>query len=253
MTTPTLCPHFDSPHAFFGRNGGVSTGIYTGLNCGPGSGDSPDNVLENRQIAAEYLSGSRETPLVSCYQVHGAWVTYTVGDWGEERPKSDAMVTNVPGLILGILTADCTPVLFEDAEARIIGAAHAGWQGALSGVLEATIAVMENTGADRSRIKAAIGPTIHQPSYEIGEEFRARLQDVQPEYARFFAEGRDPNHFQFDLPGFAKHRLKQAGLQSIWMSDIDTYSSDDHFSFRRTTHKNEPDYGRQLSAIMLKP
>ncbi len=253
MTDHLKSPALVAPHAFFSRAGGVSTGLYRGLNCGPGSSDAPEAVVENRRIAAKHLSGNPDTPLLSCYQVHGREVVVALKDWGNDRPKADAMVTNQPGLILGILTADCTPVLFEDAEAGVIAAAHAGWKGALMGVTDATVRAMEALGAKRERIKAAVGPTIHQASYEVDLDFRDRFTREQLDFDRFFLPGKDPWHVQFDLPGFVKYRLETDDVESVWMAGLDTYISEDHFSYRRTTHKGEPDYGRQLSAIMLKP
>lgn len=253
MTSLLTCPAFHMSHGFFGRSGGCSTGLYAGLNCGPGSKDQAANVSENRARAAKALSGERGTPVLSCYQVHGREVATVTRDWAEGRPKADAMVTDQPGLILGILTADCTPVLFEDACAGVIGAAHAGWQGALKGVTDATLSAMETLGASRDRIHAAIGPTIAQASYEVGADFRDRFTAESPDFERFFVPGKDTRHLQFDLPGFVEHRLKSAGVAAVWSAGLDTYASPDHFSYRRTTHRKEADYGRQLSAIMLKP
>ncbi|NVJ97214.1 MAG: peptidoglycan editing factor PgeF [Alphaproteobacteria bacterium] len=253
MSDHTICPTFKNPHTFFSRAGGVSIGLYEGLNCGPGSDDDPANVEENRRIAAGMLAARRSTPVLSCYQVHGRDVAVATADWGTDRPKADAMVTNIPGMILGILTADCTPVLFEDASAGVVGAAHAGWKGALAGVTDATVEAMEKLGAKRSSIKAAVGPTIHQASYEVDLDFRDRFTSEQPDFDRFFLPGKDPWHVQFDLPGFVKYRLEADDIESVWMSGVDTYTSEDHFSFRRTTHRKEADYGRQMSAIMLKP
>ena len=251
-----ICPDIATSHCFFSRADGVSTGLYEGLNCGPGSDDDPANIAKNRAIAAGLLSGERTTPVLSCYQVHGSDVV-TVGDdwaslWAAERPKADAMVTNQPGVILGILTADCCPILFEDATAGVIGAAHAGWQGAFKGVAENTVAAMERLGADRARIHAAIGPTIAQASYEVSADFRQKFCDTDASFARFFKVGRDDAHAQFDLPAFVSSRLADAAIASVWDTALDTYTSLDHFSFRRTTHRQEADYGRQLSAIMLR-
>lgn len=253
MSDHATCPAFGSRHAFFSRTGGVSTGLYAGLNCGPGSDDDPAAVSKNRRIAAAHLSGDAATPVLSCYQVHGNTAEFATVDWGNNRPKADAMVTTTPGLILGILTADCTPVLFEDATAGVVGAAHAGWKGALGGVTDSTIRLMETHGARRSRIRAAVGPTIHQQSYEVDAGFRDRFLDAAPDFDAFFIAGKDADHFQFDLPGFVIMRLESAGIESVWHAGTDTYTSEDHFSYRRTTHRNEADYGRQLSAIMLKP
>lgn len=240
-----------APHAFLSRDDGVSTGIYQGLNCGPGSDDDPDNVRENRRIAASIISGRRDTPLVSLYQIHSNKVAVVTSDWGEERPKADAMVTTQPGIILGILTADCTPVLFADMKAGVVAAAHAGWQGALGGVVENTIATMEQCGANRANISAAIGPTIGQTSYEVGTDFEARFLKKNASFSQFFLEGKDAAHRQFNLPAFAESRLKTSEVGAIHNCGIDTYASEDHFSYRRTTHRGEADYGRQLSGIML--
>ncbi|MCJ9429704.1 peptidoglycan editing factor PgeF [Kordiimonas marina] len=246
-------PDIHAPHAFLSRIGGVSDGVYESLNCGAGSDDVPAHVQENRRIAAGLISGTPDTPVLSCYQVHGAGAIHVTEDWGNDRPKADAMVTDRPGLILGILTADCTPVLFEDAEAGIVGAAHAGWKGAFGGVTDSTVALMEDLGADRSRIHAAIGPTIAQASYEVDAGFRETFLKSDESFDRFFIPGKDATHFQFDLPAFVRHRLADAGITHIWDAGLDTYASADHFSYRRTTHRHEPDYGRQLSGIMVRP
>ncbi|WP_417458165.1 peptidoglycan editing factor PgeF [Kordiimonas sp.] len=252
MTNHKTCPHFQSSHAFLSRDDGVSGGIYAGLNCGPGSNDKPEHIAMNRRIAARIISGDSNTPVLSCYQVHGNTVARAMSDWGDERPKADAMVSCTPGLILGILTADCCPVLFEDAKAGVIGAAHAGWQGAIRGVLAETIKSMEAMGATRGNIRAAIGPTIARESYEVGAEFYARFLSEDRNFSAFFGEGRDTDHFQFDLPKFVQHRLESEEIGGIWNAATNTYTSDAHFSYRRTTHRQEPDYGRQLSAIMLR-
>ncbi len=241
-----------SPHAFMSNQGGVSCGIYQSLNCGPGSNDDLEAVAENRRIVSNHIAARRDAPLLSCYQHHSADVVVATENWGEDRPKADAMVTQTPGLILGILTADCTPVLFADETAGIIGAAHAGWKGALGGVLENTITAMEALGANRENINAAIGPTIHQKSYEVGTGFRDQFLEQNLSFDRFFAEGKDTDHFQFDLPGLVTSRLEAMKIASIYDVRIDTYTSDHHFSYRRTTHRQEIDYGRQVSAIMLR-
>ncbi len=244
------CPNLRTSHGFFGRTGGVSSGLYESLNCGPGSGDTADNVAANRVRVSTAL-GNKNAAVLSCYQVHGNTAVHAQTDWQTNRPQADAMVTDTPGLILGILTADCTPVLFEDADAGVIGAAHAGWQGALKGVTDSTIALMEKLGASRDRISAAIGPTIQQTSYEVGADFRDKFVAAMPGNANFFAPGKDNAHYQFDLPGYVAARLHGAGITTIWNAGTDTYASDEHFSYRRTTHRREPDYGRQISAIML--
>lgn len=254
---PLAAPHFScpedlpAPHGFLARAGGVSTGVYEGLNCGPGSNDDPDLVRENRRIAASLVSGRRDTPLVSCYQVHGNTAVEVTDDWGSERPKADAMATRTPGIILGVLTADCTPVLLADAGAGVVAAAHAGWQGALAGIIESTVALMERLGAGRAAIQAAIGPTIAPASYEVDSDFEGRFLAEDKAFATFFTPGRDAAHRQFDLPAFVHAQLESAGVGGITACGIDTYASEDHFSYRRTTHRSEPDYGRQVSAIML--
>lgn len=246
-----LSPDIQLPHGFLSNQNGVSTGLYSSLNCGPGSDDDAELIAENRRIASSLIAQRRDTPIVSLYQIHSADVVTVDDDWGNDRPKADAMVTKHSGLILGILTADCTPVIFADEKHGIIGAAHAGWKGALGGVLENTICAMEALGATRETIHAAVGPTIHQPSYEVGTDFRSRFLNVDSSFGQFFSSGQDADHLQFNLPGFVNSQLKRSSIKSIWHANVDTYTSDNHFSYRRTTHKNEPDYGRQLSAVML--
>ena len=253
MVSPDTSEILHTPHGFFSRIGGVSTGLYDGLNCGPGSGDDPAQVAENRRIVAGHIGGRRDTPVLSCYQIHSTVCVHVGGDFGEDRPKADAMVTNRPGLILGILTADCTPVLFHDPVVGVIGAAHAGWKGALGGILENTLVSMEALGANRQHICAAIGPTIHQQSYEVSVPFRDTFLTANSANDSFFTRGKDAEHFQFDLPAFVIARLQNAGIARTDMIPVDTYHSDRHFSYRRTTHRSEVDYGRQISAIMLKP
>jgi len=239
-------------HGFFGREGGVSQGIYASLNCGPGSKDDPAAVAENRRRVADTLAP--EVQLVSLSQVHSP-IIHTLPAWGSEdgkRLEGDGMVTATPGLGLGILTADCAPVLFADTKAGVIGAAHAGWKGALGGVLEATLEAMEKLGALRTRISAAIGPSISQKNYEVGADFRDRFVESGAKHARFFVPSDREGHFRFDLPGYVAHRLTQAGTGSVESLGICTYPAENgFFSFRRTTHAGEPDYGRQISAIVL--
>ena len=234
------------PHGFFGRKGGVSTGLYASLNAGAGSNDAPENVAENRRRIAEALGVEH---LVSVYQIHSPNAVRVDGPFAGERPQADGMVTTVRGLGLGILTADCTPVLFADMEAGVIGAAHAGWRGALSGVLEATVALMREAGA--RRIVAAIGPTIAQPNYEIGPEFEARFLQEDPKSAPFFAPGPTKRHF--DLPGYCAARLAALDLDRIDRTTaFDTYPhAEDWFSNRRAVHAGEKDYGRNCAAIAL--
>jgi len=237
-------------HGFLGRRGGVSTGVVAGLNVGTGSADDPAAIAENRRRAAEAVLS--DATLVTVYQVHSPdVVTVTAPIAFDARPHADAMVTDRPGLLLGILTADCAPVLFADREAGVIGAAHAGWKGAIGGVTDATIAAMETLGADRARIAAAIGPCIAQASYEVDAGFARRFEADDPANERFFAAGR-PDHFQFDLEGYVAHRLAAAGLRRVELLGLDTYADADRFySYRRATHRREPDYGRQISIIGL--
>ena len=242
-------------HAFFGRRGGVSSGIFASLNCGPGSGDARDKVVENRRRALAQLSPEPNATLLTLYQVHSNKAVVATEPWEiGGAPQADAMATNRPGLALGILTADCAPVLLADVEAKVIGAAHAGWKGALSGVIEAAVAAMESLGARRERIAAAIGPCISQANYEVGPEFEARFREADPAYVRFFAAGATkPDRWHFDLSGFVAARLGDAGVQNVEVVAADTYAREaEFFSFRRATHRGETDYGRQLSAILLK-
>ena len=238
-------------HGFFGRQGGVSTGIYESLNCGPGSKDSRDNVLENRARATAALAA--HATLVTLYQVHSAEAVTVTAPWPiPENPKADAMATDRPGIALGILTADCAPILLADPKARIIGAAHAGWNGALAGVVESVLAAMALLGAKPERIRAAIGPCISQKAYEVGPELQLRFVSTDADNARFFARSPRADHWQFDLPAYVAQRLKRAGVESVDIIDACTYAREDEFfSYRRTTHRKEPDYGRELSAIML--
>ena len=233
-------------HGFFTRQGGVSGGLYDSLNCGPGSDDDGGAVAENRARVATHL-GART--LLSLHQVHSdRVVTVTDPDWQGERPQADAMVTDRPGIALGALAADCAPVLFADARAGVIGAAHAGWKGALGGVLEATVEAMRALGA--RDIRAVVGPAISQRAYEVGPEFLDRFMDEDPDFSMFFAQGQG-DRYQFDLPGFALSRLRAAGAEAEWCGRC-TYSDPARFfSYRRTTHSGEPDYGRQVSAIRL--
>ena len=233
-------------HGFLGRRGGVSIGIHAGLNVGIGSDDDAEAVAENRRLATEaVLPGGR---LLTLYQTHSADVVRALTAF-DDRPEGDALVTDRPGLALGILTADCTPVLLADREAGVIGAAHAGWKGAIGGVTDATIAAMEKIGARRDRIAAAVGPCIARSSYEVDDAFARRFETDDPANERFFAPGK-PGHHQFDLEAYVAHRLAKAGLARIEMLGLDTYGDVDRFfSFRRATHRGEPGYGRQISII----
>lgn len=239
-------------HAFFGRKGGVSDGIYSSLNCGPGSGDDRAQVVENRRRAMAALAPAG-AKLATLYQVHGREAVVVQDAWEIGcAPKADAMVTDIPGIALGVLTADCAPVLLADAEAHVIGAAHAGWKGALVGVLESAVGAMEQLGARRDRIAAAIGPCISQASYEVGDELRAAVTESQSDNARFFVPANRTEHWQFDLGGFAREQLRRAGIEKVFPIPACTYRQEaDFFSYRRATHRGEPDYGRQLSAIVL--
>ncbi len=237
-------------HGFLGRRGGVSTGIHAGLNVGLGSDDDRTAVIENRQrVVDAVLPGAQ---LCTLFQVHSADVVILDGPPVEaNRPRADAMVTNRPGLLLGVLTADCGPVLFADEAAGVIGAAHAGWKGALGGVTDATIAAMEKLGAQRDRIVTAIGPCIAQASYEVDEGFLVRFAEANPENERFFKAGRTGHH-QFDLEGYIAHRLACAGITRVEALGLDTYADADRFfSFRRATHRGENGYGREISVIGL--
>jgi len=247
-------PEFSSantPHGFFTRLGGVSGGIYQSLNCGPGSDDSKENVVENRRRAVKHLTG-QNTPLATLYQIHSGKVVTTDKTFPLDKlPKADALVTRTPGLVVGVLTADCAPVLFADHQAGVVAAAHAGWRGALAGILENTLAAMEELGAKRKDISAAIGPCIGKACYEVGQDFYDPFVSADPAFGEFFAPGREGKYF-FDLEGFASARLRHAGLENVTPLSIDTYQGqDEFFSFRRTTHNGEPDYGRQISAICL--
>jgi len=239
-------------HGFFDRQGGVSTGVYASLNCGYGSSDDPANVRENRARVAQSL-GTDGDRLLTVHQIHSAEAVHVSLPWARgDAPKADAMATTIPGIALGVLAADCAPVLLADAEARVVGAAHAGWKGALGGVVESVVALMEALGAKRSRIRAAVGPCIHQPAYEVGSEFRARFVEQRAGNEGYFVPSARPEHWQFDLPGYVAARATVLGLGAVDRLQVCTYANAErYFSFRRTTHRLEPDYGRNLSAIML--
>ena len=237
-------------HGFLGRRGGVSEGVCAGLNVGWGAGDDPEKVAENRRRAVEAVApGAR---LVTVHQIHSGLALPATEPWPDDaRPHVDAVVTARPGLVLGILTADCAPVLLADAEAGVIGAAHAGWKGAFSGVVEATVEEMEKLGASRARIAAAVGPCIARRSYEVDEAFLRRFAEAEPENERFFSAGREGHH-QFDLEGFVLSRLAGCGLGPVEALGEDTYGQPDIFySYRRSTHLGEPTYGRQIALIAL--
>jgi YfiH family protein len=239
-------------HGFLTRRGGVSDGIYASLNCGLGSRDDQGAVVENRARALRN-AGLNPDSLSTAYQVHSAKVAVVDEAWNEtERPQVDGLVTKTRGKSLGILTADCVPVLFADPEAGVIGASHAGWKGAIGGVLQETVATMEGLGADRARIQAGIGPAIAQKSYEVGPEFPQPFIDRDRANARFFTTAARCRHFMFDLVGFVEQELKALGLGSVALAGNDTCAeAQDFFSYRRTTLAKEPDYGRQISVIGL--
>jgi YfiH family protein len=236
-------------HGFLGRAGGVSEGIYSGLNIGLGSDDDRDAIMENRRRATEgVLPGSE---LVTVHQIHSADVVTVTGPL-DPRPQADAMVTDRPNLLLGILTADCVPVLFHDSRAGIIGAAHAGWKGALAGVTDNVLTAMEALGADRDHIACAIGPCIAQPSYEVDAGFRTGFLQADADNDRFFAPGK-PGHFQFDIESYVAARLQAAGITRIDKLELDTYAHEDrYYSYRRSCHRGEAGYGRQISLIGMK-
>ena len=251
FTSPALSGLPGLRHAFFTRDGGVSKGIYAGLNGGLGSNDDADDVAENRKRMAEAM-GVDVAHFLTVHQIHSPDVAVATTPWDVElRPRADAMVTGTPGIALGVTTADCGPILFADTKARVIGAAHAGWKGAFTGVLENTISEMEKLGAHRADITVAIGPLIRQPSYEVGAEFVARFIEAAPDFGRFFIPSAREDHAMFDLAGFIRMRLERAGIVAIDDTGIDTYPDEQLFSYRRTVHRKESDYGRQIHAIVL--
>ncbi len=254
IAAPILQKQERIAHGFFTREGGVSDGLYATLNAGPGSGDTIDDINENRQRIAAHLDADK---LVTLYQVHSAdclYVTEQVTQ-GDDRPKADALVADIAGLAIGVLTADCAPILFYGEKQNgspVIGAAHAGWGGALKGVSVATVSKMLEVGAELTSICAVIGPCIEQTSYEVKEDFALPFLDQDNENERFFMSGR-AGHLQFDLAGYNAARLAQAGVRQIVITGEDTYTQEQRFfSYRRATHRNEPDYGRQLSVIVIK-
>jgi YfiH family protein len=238
-------------HAFFTREGGISSGIYQGLNGGIGSNDDPANVAENRRRMAEQM-GVVPEHFLSVHQIHSPDAVVATGPWqSETRPRADAIVTRTEGIAIGVTAADCGPILFADPSARVIGAAHAGWRGALTGIIESTIEGMEKLGADRSGMVAAIGPLIRQHSYEVGSEFVERFMDADAENAAFFIPSVRSGHAMFDLAGFIRMRLENAGVLMIDDIGVDTYSDERFYSYRRSVHRKEPDYGRHVHAIAL--
>lgn len=239
-------------HGFFTRSGGVSHGVYATLNGGTGSNDAPDNVEENRARMAIAL-GVTPDRFLTAYQIHSPDVVVVEEPWTHDRrPRADAIVTRLPRLAIGVSTADCGPLLFADAEAHVIAAAHAGWRGALAGVIEAAIAAMEKLGAQRSRIATALGPTIRQPNYEVGSEFVERFLAADADNKRFFKPSTSSGHAMFDLGGYIAERLQRAGITNFEDLGLCTYAEPERFfSYRRTTKLGEPDYGRHINAIAL--
>jgi len=240
-----------SAHGFFGRTGGVSKGVHASLNCGLAVSDSPEHVRENRSRARTALD--RDSALVTVHQVHGNRAVIVSDPWEPAKaPEADAMATRAPHVSLAILTADCAPVLLADPSAHVIAAAHAGWKGALAGIIESAIAAMEELGAKRDRIHAAIGPTISQANYEVGAELQSQFVTRSPEEGRYFRAGERPDRFQFDLEGLVARRLVQAGIGSVERLSLCTYGDEAaFFSHRRATHRHEPETGRQISMICL--
>ncbi len=239
-------------HGFFTRAGGISEAPYDSLNCGPGSADASDRIAENRARVARHL-GSETPDVVTLYQVHSP--TAVAIDWPVsplDRPKADAVITSAPGLAIGVLTADCAPVLLADPDAKVVAAAHAGWRGALAGVLEAAIGEMVRLGAQKARIRAAIGPSINQQAYEVGPEFEEQMVASCSNNRDFFSQKPSESRPRFDLAGYVERRLAEAGVGTIERQTLCTYENESNFfSYRRSQHRGEPDYGRQISAIVV--
>ncbi len=244
-------------HGFFGKTGGVSQGVYESLNCGPGSGDNLENIYENRKLAVKAL-GSDADDVATVWQVHGAdcLIISKMPEKGVKRPKADSIVTDVLNLPIGVLSADCTPILFAGLKADgapVIGAAHSGWGGSLKGIGEATVDKMVELGAQLDTIQVAIGPCIGPKSYEVSIGFEAPFLERAPEDEHFFREAQRDGHLMFDMPGYVANRLAQHGVKNVTITGHDTYILEqDFFSYRRKTHNNEPDYGRQISVIAIK-
>lgn len=238
-------------HGFFTRQGGVSTGLYEGLNTGVGSKDDPVAVAENRRRVADWMGGGSDD-LAACFQIHSAVARVAETGWKGERPEGDAAVSAAPGVICAVLTADCAPVLLADAEAGVVGAAHAGWKGALGGIVHSTVAAMQALGARPDRIAAVIGPCIAQDSYEVGADFQERFEHHDPGAGRFFAPGGAADKRLFDMPGFVLWRLEQAGVgDAAWTGDDTRIDAARFYSNRRAHLDGEPDFGRLMSAISL--
>lgn len=248
-----ILEHPSVTHGFFTRKGGASQGIYEGLNVGLGSDDDREIVLENRARVAQTM-GVPQDKLMMVYQIHSADVVLADKPWHmDERPKCDAMVCSTPGVAIGVMTADCGPVLFCDAENRIVGAAHAGWKGATGGVLENTISAMETLGAERDKISAVLGPTISQKHYEVGPEFVETLIALDKDNSAYFTDSQNADHAMFDLPTYIINRLKTDGVKASWSGDCTYDDEEQFFSYRRKTHRGEADYGRQISVIKINP
>lgn len=249
-----LNDHPKAEHGFFTRMGGVSDGIYKSLNCGPGSGDAPEKVRENRVCVAEELKVAPQN-LLTLYQIHSAECIYADAPY-TDAPQADAIVTDVPELAIGILTADCGPVLFygeKEDGAPVVGAAHAGWGGAFKGILQSTISMMTEHGAVPASIRAALGPCIGPASYEVRTDFAEPFLEQDEANEHFFKSGQKEGHLMFDLPGYIARRLAEAGVRHVSLSGLDTYADEQRFfSYRRATHRGEKDYGRQISAIVIK-
>jgi YfiH family protein len=238
-------------HGFFSREGGVSDGLYASLNCGLGSQDDRASVIENRRRVAGFL-GSRDMPVVTLYQTHSATAGLVTGAIAGDLPKADAVVTATPGVVVGALAADCCPILFADANAKVVAAAHAGWRGAVAGIAEATVERMVEAGAERARIVAAIGPCIGADAYEVGPEFEAELLALDAANSAFFRRPSPAARARFDLPAYVMGRLGRLGLASVENATTSTYENESRFfSYRRATHRKEADYGRQISAIVV--
>ena len=251
LTAPNLADIANVSHGFFSRVGGVSAGIYASLNAGPGSNDIAGNIAENRQRCAQAL-GAPGAHVLTVYQIHSADVVTIDGPWASDPPKADALVTKTPGLALGVLAADCMPWLLADPDAGVIAAAHAGWRGALSGVLENTVAAMENLGAASANIRAAVGPCLRQPNFEVGLDLVETFTNQHPNSIKFFSDGQNAQKRQLDLADFGADRLRSVGVSQIADLDICTLAApDQYFSYRATCRRGEKDYGRNLSLIAL--
>lgn len=248
--THPLLTHAGVRHGFFTRHGGVSTGIYDSLNTGLGSTDDPVAVQENRRRIASVFGGGPDD-LAACYQIHSAITRVAAGPWRGDRPEGDAVASGAPGVICAVLTADCAPILLADTQAGVVAAVHAGWKGALGGVIHSAVAAMQSLGAQPARTVAVVGPCIAQASYEVGADFQERFADTDPDSRRFFIPGATSDKRKFDLPGFVLWRLEQAGIAEAAWTGHDTCADEAFFSNRRAYQRGEPDFGRLMSAIAL--